>query len=148
MNQSSSANQPKIFVGGGSWARGEWEAGKPKVSHRGLIQYFIDHGYEVIDSSLARKWHEKSIQSLAHDLEKHYKENDVVFFMLADPLLDVVMPALENVQLKRNNTVENLQTFTDDIKRAGGVINLLRQTQDQIYQQLDAVAKQFNITNE
>lgn len=145
MNQSSS-EQPKIFIGGGSWARGEWDKDIPRVSHRGLIQYFLDDGYSVVDASLARSWHFKSIQKLERQLTREYQENDIVFFMLADPLLDVVMPALHDLQLKRNNSVKNLTVFTDEIKRAGGVIALLRETQNNIYKQLNDVAKQFNTT--
>lgn len=146
MNQSSSVKQPKIFVGGGSWARGEWEENNPRVSHRGIIQYFLDDGHTVIDASLARSWHFKSIQKLERHLTREYQENDIVFFMLADPLLDVVMPELHSTQVKRNISVKNLEHFTEEIKRAGGVIALLRETQNKIYKQLNDVATKFNVT--
>ena len=139
-------NKPKIFVGGGSWARGEWENGKPRVLHRGLAQYFEEYGYQVIEASLARSWHQRSIVSLERHMEQHHTAGDVVFYFLADPLLDIVMPALLAARLHRNATVKNLKGFADKIKEAGGVIALLRRTQDQIYQQLNEVGKRFDTT--
>lgn len=144
MNQYSNELKPKVFIGGSSWARGEWQG--PNVSHRGLVQYFIDAGYQVIDASQARSYHSRAIQNLKNTLEKQYQPNDIVLFVMADPLLDIIMPELAKLHIKRNDQVKNLQQFSNEIKLAGGVVALIRKMQDQIYNQLNAVADQFNTT--
>ena len=135
-------DQPKIFVSGSSWARGEWVG--PKVVHRGLIQYFSDDGYTVIDAGQSRSWHSRVINHLDKQLAQHYQHNDIVLFVMADPLLDIIMPELNQLHVKRTNSVKNLKNFTENILQAGGLIALLRKQQQQIYQQLDDVAKKHN----
>lgn len=143
MSRSSNANQPKIFVSGSSWARGEWAPGNPVVQHNGIKQYFADAGYTVVDASQARSYHSRVIAYLDKKLKEHYNNNDVVFFIMADPLLDLIMPELAGLNLKRDSDAGNLPEFTKAIKTAGGLINLIRQQQDNIYSQLDAVAKKY-----
>jgi lysophospholipase L1-like esterase len=144
MSQSSNVNQPKIFVAGSSWARGEWAAGNPVVQHDGIKQYFADAGYPVIDASQARSYHGRVVKFLEGKLATHYVDGDIVFFIMADPLLDLIMPELAGLHLKRDSDAKNLPQFTQAIKAAGGLINLIRQQQDNIYRQLDTVAKQYN----
>lgn len=143
MNQSSN-EQSKIFVAGSSWARGEWNPNKPMVQHDGIKQYFSDAGYAVIDCSQARSYHSRVIEHLSKKLEQHFQENDIVFFILADPLLDIIMPELALMKIKRDSDAKNLPVLTKAIADAGGLINLLRIQQDSIYQQLDTLAKQYN----
>jgi lysophospholipase L1-like esterase len=145
MSQFSNANQPKIFVAGSSWARGEWAAGNPVVQHDGIKQYFADAGYTVVDASQARSYHSRVISYLDKKLKEHYNNNDVVFFIMADPLLDLIMPELAGLNLKRDSDASNLPKFTQAIKDTGGLINLVRQQQDSIYNQLDTVAKKYNV---
>ena len=144
MNQSSSVKQPNIFVAGSSWARGEWDPDRPVVLHTGIKQYFADAGYTVIDCSQARSYHSRVIELLSRKLARSYKDGDIIFFVLADPLLDIIMPELADMQVKRSNNVSNLINFTASIKQAGGLINLIRQQQDLIYSQLDVLAKTYN----
>jgi hypothetical protein len=144
MNQSSNVNQTKIFVAGSSWARGEWAPGNPVVQHDGIKQYFADAGYTVIDASQARSYHSRVTTYLDKKLKEHYKDNDIVFFIMADPLLDLIMPELAELNIKRDSDACNLPKFTKAIKTAGGLINLIRQQQDTIYNQLDNVAKIYN----
>jgi lysophospholipase L1-like esterase len=144
MSQSSNAKQPKIFVAGSSWARGEWAPGEPRVQHDGVKQYFADAGYTVVDASQARSYHSRVIAYLDKKLKEHHKDNDIIFFIMADPLLDLIMPELAGLNLKRDSDARDLPEFTHAIKTAGGLINLIHQQQDQIYQQLDIVAKKYN----
>lgn len=146
MSQSLKEKQPKIFVAGSSWARGEWAPSNPVVQHDGIKQYFADAGYTVIDSSQARSYHSRVIAYLDKKLKEHHKDNDIVFFIMADPLLDLIMPELAELNLKRDSDAKNLPEFTKAVKSAGGLINLIRQQQDNIYSQLDTVAKKYNIT--
>lgn len=134
-----------IFISGSSWARGEWAAGNPVVQHDGIRQYFADDGYTVIDASQARSYHSRVIAHLDKKLNDHYKQNDIVLFIMADPLLDLIMPELAKLNLKRDSDARNLPQFTQAVKTAGGLINLIRQQQDTIYSQLDAVAKRYNV---
>jgi len=144
MSRSSNANQPKIFVSGSSWARGEWAPGNPVVQHNGIKQYFADAGYTVVDASQARSYHSRVITYLDGKLASRYQDGDVVFFIMADPLLDLIMPELAELNLKRDSDAGNLPGFTEAIKTAAGLINLVRQQQDSIYRQLDTVAKKHN----
>jgi hypothetical protein len=145
MNQSSNVNQPKIFVSGSSWARGEWAPGNPVVQHDGIKQYFTDAGYSVVDCSQARSYHSRVINYLDGKLASNYTNGDIVFFIMADPLLDLIMPELAGMKLKRDSDAKNLPEFTQAIKDASGLINLVRQQQDTIYSQLNAVAKKYNV---
>jgi len=144
MSQSSNAKQPKIFVAGSSWARGEWAPGNPVVQHDGIKQYFADAGYTVVDASQARSYHSRVITYLDGKLASQYTDGDIIFFIMADPLLDLIMPELAKLNLKRDCDARNLPEFTNAVKTAGGLINLVRQQQDQIYCQLDTVAKKYN----
>lgn len=146
MSQSSNVNQPKIFVAGSSWARGEWAPGNPVVQHDGIKQYFSEAGYTVVDASQARSYHSRVINYLDGKLASQYADKDIVFFIMADPLLDLIMPELANLNLKRDSDARNLPKFTKAVATAGGLINLIRQQQDSIYSQLDAVAKKYNTT--
>jgi lysophospholipase L1-like esterase len=139
----SSKDQPKIFVSGSSWARGEWVG--PKIVHRGMIQYFEDDDYTVIDAGQSRSYHSRVIDHLDQQLTQHYNNNDIVLFVMADPLLDIIMPELDQMHVKRSDSVKNLKNLTEKILEAGGLIALLRKQQQQIYQQLDTVAKQHNV---
>lgn len=145
MSQSSSV-KPKIFIAGSSWARGEWAKGNPVVQHDGIRQYFTDRGYSVIDSTQARSYHNKVIDLLSKKLEEHYTPGDIIFFIMADPLLDIIMPELASLRIKRNSDAKNLPILTNKIKQAGGLLNLIREQQDSIYSRLDTIAKQYNAT--
>ena len=81
-----------IFVSGSSWARGEWAPGNPVVQHDGIKQYFADAGYCVVDASQARSYHSRVIAYLDGKLANQYRDKDIVFFIMADPLLDLIMP--------------------------------------------------------
>ena len=97
MTQSSNEQKPKIFVAGSSWARGEWAPANPVVQHDGIKQYFADAGYAVVDASQARSYHSRVIAHLDKKLNDHYAAGDVVFFIMADPLLDLIMPELASM---------------------------------------------------
>ena len=146
MNPSSSEFEPKIFVSGSSWARGEWAPNNPVVQHDGIKQYFSDVGYSVVDASQARSYHSRVINHLNGKLASHYVDGDIVLFIMADPLLDLIMPELAELNLKRDKDAKNLPQFTQAVKNAGGLINLVHQQQEKIYSQLDTVAKKYNTT--
>ena len=145
MNPSSSEVKPKIFVSGSSWARGEWAVGNPVVQHDGIKQYFADAGYTVVDASQARSYHSRVIAYLDNKLASYYTSGDLVFFIMADPLLDLIMPELAKMNLKRDSDAKNLPELTQSIRNASGLINLIHQQQDQIYRQLNTVAKKYSV---
>jgi lysophospholipase L1-like esterase len=138
-------NKPKIFVAGSSWARGEWAPGNPVVQHDGIKQYFADAGYTVVDASQARSYHSRVIAHLDKKLNDHYTAGDIVFFIMADPLLDLIMTELAGMKLKRDIDAKNLPRLTELVQQHNGLTNLIVHQQDQIYQQLDAVAKKYNV---
>lgn len=142
MSPSSNAKKTKIFVAGSSWARGEWVG--PRVAHRGLVQYFEENNYTVIDSSQARSWHSRVNQLLDSNLNQYFVPGDLVFWIQADPLLDIIMPELAASGIKRSTDVVNLSGFTEQVKQAGGLVALLKQQQKIIYTELNSIAQQHN----
>jgi lysophospholipase L1-like esterase len=136
--------KPKIFVAGSSWARGEWAPNNPVVQHDGIKQYFTDAGYTVVDSSQARSYHSRVINRLDRKLGLYYTPGDIVIFIMADPLLDLIMPELAGLRIKRTLNHKNLPLLTESVQQHNGLINLIRYQQNQIYQQLDTVAKKHN----
>jgi len=144
MTRSLNESLPNIFVAGCSWARGEWQKIPPKVTHRGIMQYFEDDGYTVVDVTQARSSNSRVIKSLEEKLDKYYKEGDIVIFINADPVLDLIMPELAELNLKRNPTVSGLPKFSKYILEAGGLDNLIDQTQHNNYIELDCLAQKFN----
>lgn len=136
--------QPKIFVAGSSWARGEWQYGSPVVVHHGIREYFANAGYVVVDASQARSYHVKVIDFLSKKLSQEFVPGDIVFFILADPLLDIIMPELASLRMKRDQDAKNLQMLTQSIQDAGGLINLIRKQQDIIYSAINRLGKVHN----
>jgi hypothetical protein len=136
--------KPKIFVAGSSWARGEWDPDRPVVLHPGIKQYFADAGYTVVDASKARSWHSRVITFLDGKLANQYSAGDIILFIMADPLLDIIMSELRELNVKRSFRIKNLTKFTEEIQTAGGLAKLIRKQQDSIYSQLDTVAKKYN----
>jgi len=57
---------PKIIIVGDSWGCGEWIDGSN--THRGLEQYLLDDGYEVINLSIPAGSNKSSLQSLKNFL--------------------------------------------------------------------------------
>ena len=144
MSQSSNV-KPKIFICGLSWVRGEWSPTQPVIIHKGLEQYFIDRGYTVINKSRPRSFHSQILDMLAQELESKYTDGDIIFFVQTDPMLDVIHP--ESVELGIKRTVEqsvSLPKLTKKILDAGGLKNLIKLTQEQIYAKVDSIAKKYN----
>jgi lysophospholipase L1-like esterase len=134
----------KIFIAGSSWARGEWAQNNPVVQHDGIKQYFADVGYTVIDASQARSYHSRVINRLDRKLGLYYTPGDIVIFIMADPLLDLIMPELAGLRIKRTLNHKNLPLLTESVKQRGGLISLIRYQQHQIYHQLNEVAKKYD----
>ena len=82
---------------------------------------------------------------LDNKLASYYTSGDLVFFIMADPLLDLIMPELAKMNLKRDSDAKNLPELTQSIRNASGLINLIHQQQDQIYRQLNTVAKKYSV---
>jgi hypothetical protein len=144
MNPSSSESKPRIIISGSSWARGEWDG--PDVVHDGITQYFKDDGYHVVKASQARSYHTKVNLLLEKILSEQHQPNDIILSIQADPCLDIIMPALAILNVRRDSDVNKLVEFTDAILAAGGLLNLIHQQQRLVYQELDRLAKLHNTT--
>jgi hypothetical protein len=142
MNPSSNESKPSIIVSGSSWARGEWVG--PDVVHDGISQYFADDGYTVIKASQARSYHTKVNVLLEKILAEQFTPGDVIFSIQADPCLDIIMPALNTMKVRRDSDVIKLVEFTQAILEANGLLNLVHNQQRLVYQELDRLAKQHN----
>lgn len=135
-------NKPKIFIAGLSWARGEWVG--PNVVHDGTEQYFIDAGYTVINVAKPRVTHKKIHDLLDAGLLENYQPGDQIFWIQADPLLDIIVPELIDLGLLKERRNRPLPTFSNRIKLASGVKNLIQQQQEQIYNELNQLAVKYS----
>lgn len=141
MSQSLNEPKPKIYINGLSWSRGEWVG--PNVVHRGLEQYLTDIGYTVINTSKPRNYHSRALKNLDQHLARDHESQDIIIWIQTDPLLDVIMPELEQLGLRTARTVTNLPGFTESIQLADGLINLVRKCQHDIYTELDSLAAKY-----
>jgi hypothetical protein len=144
MNPSLSVSNPRIIVSGSSWARGEWLG--PDVVHDGISQYFKDDGYTVVKASQARSYHTKVNVLLEKILKEQYQPNDIIFSIQADPCLDIIMPAINIMHVRRDSDVIKLLEFTNAILEANGLLNLIHNQQRLVYQELDRLAKLYDTT--
>jgi hypothetical protein len=142
MNLSSN-DKPKIFIGGGSWSMGEWAENTPTIQHKGFEQYFSDDGFEVVNTSKTRTYHSAQIDILSNTLHNKFVSGDVIFFVITDPLLDIVQPELALLSYPKKDILR-LPKFTKRIEEAGGIKNLLELSQHQIYNKLNTVGKILN----
>lgn len=137
MNLSSNEAKPKIFIAGLSWGRGEWIG--PNVVHRGIEQYFIDDGYQVFNVSKPRSTHTRVNQLLDQALTEHYAPGDLVFWIQADPIIDVIA---DEVTGKLTN--QKLTRLTDRLRQAGSLDALIEEQQRVIYCELNNIAVNHN----
>jgi hypothetical protein len=117
---------PKIILGGNSWAMGEWE--DFRIVHKGLEQYFIDYGYDVINTSGPGFSNKRSIFNLTHLLAKNFNKNDIVLWVYGTPVVDLYP----------------YDSLHDCIKQFNGVHNLIQKMADNNFLWLDSVAKEFD----
>jgi hypothetical protein len=84
-----------ILISGDSWGCGEWggDITNPRfpdrehgISHLGIEQYLIDHGYTVKNIAKAGVGNKVSIDILSTYIKKRY---DYIFWFQSDPLRDV-----------------------------------------------------------
>jgi len=142
MIPSLNEQKPKIFVAGLSWAMGEWHGAE--VIHGGIQQYFTEAGYQVVNSAKPRTYHQKINQILDQKLAESYQPGDVILWIQADPLTDLItLEKIETGTLKSHENVV-LPKFSQCIQQAGGLKNLVVEQQQKIYSQLNQTAQQYN----
>ena len=85
----------KILIGGDSWGCGEWTKKDPAagyrssnyfISHKGLEQYFLDDGYEVINASKGGCSNKESIKRISENI---ISDIDYIIWFQSDPLRDL-----------------------------------------------------------
>jgi hypothetical protein len=140
MIPSSNEQKPKIFVAGLSWAMGEWAGAE--VVHGGIQQYFSEAGYQVVNSAKPRTYHQKINQILDQKLTESYQPGDVIFWIQADPLTDLIIPEKISMYALKSNNI--LPKFSQQIQQAGGLKNLVVKQQQEIYSKLNQTAQQYN----
>jgi len=134
--------KPKIYITGGSWARGEWSDVKPIVQHKGIEQYFLDDSFQVVNKSRPRTYHLTAVDMISNSLHNEFTPGDYVFFIITDPLLDILQPELVSLKYKKSLTsVHTLPNFTKTIKEAGGFNLLVKKVQHQIYNRINNLGK-------
>lgn len=84
----------KIVIVGDSWGCGEWcnDQGECTVTHKGLEQYFIDDGFDVINISKGNSSNSASIQRLVNllsELSDDISNIDYIFFITTDATREV-----------------------------------------------------------
>jgi hypothetical protein len=136
MNPSSNESKPNVFIAGLSWGRGEWVG--PNVVHRGIEQYFTDDGYQVFNVSKPRSTHTRVNQLLDQSLAEHYSTGDLIFWIQADPVIDIVAEELSGKLLK-----QKLPRLSERLHRAGSLVALMTEQQQIIYCELNNIAVKY-----
>jgi len=136
----------KIIIAGDSWGLGEWsglELGSGgSINHTGMAQYFTDFQYTVVNLSKGGSSNLESIERL-----KHYNisDNDIVLFIMTDPLRDLGAFKLS----KQNNDKENLKKITEKITKAlvdaQGVYPLLCKLMHNLFDELNQIGHPINL---
>jgi len=137
MNPSLNEPKPKIFIAGLSWGRGEWVG--PNVVHRGIEQYFTDDGYRVHNVSKPRSTHTKINQLLDASLAEYYQPGDLVFWIQADPIIDVIAE-----ELVGKLTNQKLPGLSERLRLAGSLVALMTEQQRTIYCELNNIAVKYD----
>lgn len=138
MNPSSSVSKPKIFIAGLSWGRGEWVG--PNVVHRGIEQYFTEDGYQVFNVSKPRSTHTRINQLLNSCLSDHYAPGDRVFWIQADPIIDIIAEEITGKLLPN----QKLVGLSERLLGAGTLVDLMSDQQGRIYCELNNIAVKYS----
>lgn len=138
MSLSLSASKPKIFIAGLSWGRGEWVG--PNVVHRGIEQYFTDDGYQVYNVSKPRSTHTRVNQLLNECLSNHYSPGDIVFWIQADPVIDIIAEEVAGKLLPNQKLIR----LSERLLSAGSLVGLMLDQQSRIYCELNNIAVKYN----
>jgi hypothetical protein len=137
MNPSSNEVKPKIFIAGLSWGRGEWVG--PNVVHQGIEQYFTDDGYTVINVSKPRSTHTKVNQLLDQALTEHYSPGDLIFWIQADPIIDLIAEEIPGKLIK-----QKLPRLSEQLQQADSLVDVITSQQKIIYCELNNIAVKHN----
>jgi hypothetical protein len=118
---------PKIFLAGASWAKGEFDNGK--LVHKGVEQYFIDYGYTVNNVAGPGISNRNSILILKHSLAQQYNPNDIIFWIYGTPIRDFA---------------PSYSMLHNALKESGGVHNLIKKMGITNLSWLNEIAEEFN----
>lgn len=96
----------KILLAGDSWGCGVWKHSKipfqkPTLMHKGIEQYMLDDGHEVINVSKGGISNEKIIDRMKPVINDNF---DYIFYIQTDPLRDI---------FKSDNFQEKSKWFED-----------------------------------
>lgn len=138
MNPSLNESSPKIFIAGLSWGRGEWVG--PNVVHKGIEQYFTDDGYQVYNVSKPRSTHTRVNQLLDKCLFDHYVPGDLVFWIQADPIIDIIAKEVVGKLLPK----QKLINLSKSLLNSGSLVALMTDQQKVIYSELNNIAVEHN----
>lgn len=135
-------SKPNIIISGDSWGLGElpyqsrMEADGTlikSVIHKGIEQYFIDYGYNVINLSVGGSSNVDSIkrlQILSRSLieQKRINADDIVLWIMSDPFRDT-----------------NSGTLTQEIENAQGVRPLLNNLMHKSFDALNQIGHPIHL---
>ena len=135
----------KVYVGGDSWACGEWQADPShhtgvSVAHAGLSQYLRDRGYKVINCASGGACNRETVGLLDNELveipfgaKTHYEPGDIVIWVQTDHIRNL-----------RHIPPNRYEKLTPAIKEAGGVYNLAINLLIPDYTRLNSIAERHN----
>ena len=140
----------KIYVVGQSWAMGEWAG--PRIVHGGLVQYLKEDGHNVNNEVIVpRQTHANILKLLTVQLTKNYEPGDTIIWVLGDSLVELIFPELDMFRLLKAETVnvmleKKLDISTLAIKDSGGLKELIKSLQRDIFKNLNDIAVKYNVT--
>jgi len=117
---------PKIFIFGDSWGKGEWCDITHKILHKGIEDYFVGDGYQVKNFSIPGSSLNNSIQIIGDNVNQ-IDDSDIILFIQTDPF--------RNFQ-SDNNKFTEIKTYTS-------LINLQNEIIETTYQKLNYLNKKI-----
>lgn len=121
-------SKPKIFIGGDSWACGEWPDGPSlHAVHQGVEAYFAEDGYTVINTARGGSSNKDSISLLASTTNELFALGDIIIWVQTDPIRNIAFDQLSK-----------------QVEQAGGIVSLMRELVQQDYSRLNHLTLKYN----
>ena len=117
---------PRIFIGGDSWACGEWPEGPSlHTIHKGIEEYFVQDNYQVINTARGGASNQDSISLLFSTAP--VTPSDIIIWVQTDPI--------------RNLSFTELPIR---LEQAGSIRQLMQELAIEDYQHLRQLANQYH----
>ncbi len=111
----------KILIAGDSWAMGEWPVKQEDgIQHKGLEQYLLDDGHDVVNISEAGD----TLTAILHCLKLQQTKYDYVFVFLVEPFAEMQNEFFWDKKLKYEDYYTRHKTKLTSFVKSIDTLNL------------------------